>query len=175
MLVCALSFVPRTPPSATDFDPVGVRGGPLFAPPSTSPRVQSRFEVVELGHGMCSSCHRRHWDYRLVPAGTTHNILEHSIYVRVYLVCTGTRGSLVDYVWIYECVRTLCDVRMAYLREYMHLFGDEFWWVFALVYSLHYFIVNIDVFILLHLPPLRTHTPTVIRGFCADAHGLTKK
>ena len=65
--VCALSFVPRTPPKRHDFNPDGVCGVPLFAPPSISARVQSRFEFVELGVGMCSNYHMRHWDYRLVP------------------------------------------------------------------------------------------------------------
>ena len=40
--------------STTDFDPDSACGGPLFTPPSTSARVQSRFEFVELGGGMCS-------------------------------------------------------------------------------------------------------------------------
>ena len=39
----------------TDYDPGGICGGPLFAPPSTSARVQSRFEFVELGGDMCSN------------------------------------------------------------------------------------------------------------------------
>ena len=56
----------------------------------------------------------------LVPPGITHYIREHHMYVRDYRVCTGTRGSPV------ECVRTLCDVLMAYLGEYMHIFGDDF-------------------------------------------------
>ena len=34
----------------------------------------------------------------LVPAGTTHYMREHSIYIRIYVVCTGTRGSPVEYV-----------------------------------------------------------------------------
>ena len=36
-------------------------------------------------------------------------------------------------------------------------------------------ILIIDTFTLLHRPPMRTHPPTVIQGFCADAHGLTMK
>ena len=32
----------------------------------------------------------------------------------------------------------------------------------------------IDIFIL-HPPPRRTHPPTVIQGFCADARGITMK
>ena len=32
------------------------------------------------------------------------------------------------YIYIYKCVRTLRDVLMAYLGEYMHTFGgDDFW------------------------------------------------
>ena len=69
--VCALRFVPRTPPKRHRFRPWR-RGGPLFAPPTTSARVQSRFEFVEIGGGMRSNYHRRHWDYRLAPVGTTH-------------------------------------------------------------------------------------------------------
>ena len=38
------------------------------------------------------------------------------------MVCTGTRGSPVEYVSIDECTRTLCDVRMAYLGGYMYAF-----------------------------------------------------
>ena len=41
--------------SATDFDPDSVCGGPSFAPPSTSARVQSQAEIVELDAGMCSN------------------------------------------------------------------------------------------------------------------------
>ena len=100
---------------ATDFEPGGVCGGSVFSPPSTCARVQSRIEFMEPGGGLCSNYHKRQWDYRLVPAGTTHCIREHSTryYVRVYIVFTGTRGSPVEFVWIYECA--LCDVRMAYL------------------------------------------------------------
>ena len=119
---------------ATNFDPDGVCGGPIFAPPSTSVRFQSRFELAEIGGGTCSNYHRRHWDYRMVPASTTHYVRQHSIHVRVYIVrtgargspveyvwiqymvCTGTRRSPVEYVWLYECARPLCGVRMAYLR-----------------------------------------------------------
>ena len=67
--------------------------------------------------------------YQAVVRGTRHYIREHnSIYVRVYMVCTGTRGSPVAHVGMYECVRIFCDVRMAYLGEYtgIHLFGDDF-------------------------------------------------
>ena len=42
------------------------------------------------------------------------------------MVCTGTRGSPVEYVIIYEYVRTLSDVRIAYLREYMHISAAAF-------------------------------------------------
>ena len=62
----SIDLSPRTPPKHTDFESDGVCGGPLFAPPSTSVRVQSHFEFVELG-GMCSNYRRRHWHYRLVP------------------------------------------------------------------------------------------------------------
>ena len=42
--------------STTDFESDGVCGSPVFAHPSTSARVQSRGEFVELGRGMCSNC-----------------------------------------------------------------------------------------------------------------------
>ena len=38
------------------------------------------------------------------------------------MVCTGTRSSPAEYVRIYECVLTLCDVRITYLGKYMYLF-----------------------------------------------------
>ena len=75
---------------ATDFDPGGICGGPLFAPPFAL--LESKaviIEFVELGDKYCN-CHRRHWDYRLVPPGTTHYIREHRIYVRECRVCTVT-------------------------------------------------------------------------------------
>ena len=53
--------------------------------------------------------------FRQAPPGTTHCIREHRTYVRQHRVCTGTRGSPVEYVCIYECLCTLCDVRMAYV------------------------------------------------------------
>ena len=49
---------------ATDLDPGGICGGPLFAPPSTSARVQSRCEFVDLGGDQCSNYQGE------VPAGT---------------------------------------------------------------------------------------------------------
>ena len=51
----SIDLSPRTPPKHTDFESDGVCGGPLFARPSTSARIQSRFEFVELGGGMCSN------------------------------------------------------------------------------------------------------------------------
>ena len=75
---------------ATDFDPGGICGGLLFAPPFAL--LESKaviIEFVELGDKYCN-CHRRHWDYRLVPPGTTHYIREHRIYVRECRVCTVT-------------------------------------------------------------------------------------
>ena len=41
--------------STTGCESDGICGGPLFAPRSTSARVQSRVEFVELGGGMCSN------------------------------------------------------------------------------------------------------------------------
>ena len=74
VFVCALSFVPRTPPKDHRFRPRGRLSveAPYLHPHSfASARVQSRFEFMELGGDMCSNCHRRHWDYRLAPRGTT--------------------------------------------------------------------------------------------------------
>ena len=111
--VCALRFVARHG-TTIDFGPEGVCGDPVFAPPFTSARVQSRFEFVELGSDMFSNCQGDipafNCNYRLVPARTTHYIMCTSIYVWYVEV----PGSPVPYVRIYECVRTLCDVRMAY-------------------------------------------------------------
>ena len=56
--VCALSFLSLSRhQSTTDVDPEGVCGGPLFAPPFTSARVQRRLEFVELGGDICSTYH----------------------------------------------------------------------------------------------------------------------
>ena len=74
------------------FESDGVWGGPLFAPPSSSACVQNRVEFVELGRGMCSNYHRRHYDYRLAP---------HT----VYLVCTSIYG-------MYRYQRLTCRIRM---------------------------------------------------------------
>ena len=73
----------------TDFDPGGIYRGPLFAPPSTSARVQSRFGFVELGGDMCSNYQGD------IQAGTGITgwcqIVPRTIYVLVYMVCRGTR------------------------------------------------------------------------------------
>ena len=98
----------------------------LFAPPFTSARVQSRFEFVKLGGDMWSNCQRKGqaeigisgW-YQLVRSGW-YQLVPRTIQVREYRVCRVTRGSPVQYVWIYECVCTLCDVRMAH-TPYFHL------------------------------------------------------
>ena len=76
--------------SSTDFES-DICGGLLFAPPFTSACVQSRFEFVELGRGMCSNYHMRHWDYRLVPAGATHYTRAHYICTNIWYICTGTK------------------------------------------------------------------------------------
>ena len=72
--------------SATDFDPEGVCGGPLFAPPFISASVRNRFEFVELGgdNHMYSNYQGE------VPAGTGitgwYNLVPHPIYERtVYM------------------------------------------------------------------------------------------
>ena len=41
------------------------------------------------------------------------------------MVSSGTRGSPEAYVLICECVRTLCDVRMFHLGDYMGVFGGD--------------------------------------------------
>ena len=50
----------------TNFAPCDVCGGPYQCTPSTSARVQNRFEFVELGRDVSSNCTKRQWDYRLV-------------------------------------------------------------------------------------------------------------
>ena len=78
---------------ATDFDPGGICGRPLFSPPSTFARVQSRFEFVELGGDMC------YYYQGEVPPGTGitgwYQLVPHTIYVPVYIVCRGTRFTCI--------------------------------------------------------------------------------
>ena len=38
--------------------------GPYLCAPTTSARVQSRFELIGLARDMSSNCTRSHWDYR---------------------------------------------------------------------------------------------------------------
>ena len=81
-----------------DFGPEDVCGGPLFCPPVTSARVQSRFEFVELGGDMCSKGHSRHWEYRLVSPDTKHIYMYYMYEYIVHVeVCRGT-GPPVTYV-----------------------------------------------------------------------------
>ena len=121
--------------STIDFDPGGVCGGPLFAPPFTSARVQSRFEFVELGNmysnyqgevpavtGITGWC-------QLVPR-TIYESTVRYICARIYGMYRYPRFTF--RIRMNICVRTLCDVRMPYLKEYMHSFGDDFLWFFAL-------------------------------------------
>ena len=54
--VCAMRFVPRTPPTRNRFRPLLRLWKPLLCPPSTYARVQSRFEFVEIGGDMSSNC-----------------------------------------------------------------------------------------------------------------------
>ena len=70
-----------------DFAPCDVGGCPLLCAPSISDRVQSRFEFVELDRDMSFNCTRSHWDYGLLPPGTTLMLVV--LYVRVYSVCRG--------------------------------------------------------------------------------------
>ena len=58
------------------------------------------------------------------------------------------------------------------------------WWWFLMIFCtstccLQFTRFNINSWYLTYLyyytPPMRTHLPTVIQGFCADAHGLTMK
>ena len=81
--MCALSLSLERHQRATDLD-LGVCGGPLFAPPFTSARVQIRFEFVELGRDVFSNYQGE------VPAGTGitgwYNLVPHPIYERtVYM------------------------------------------------------------------------------------------
>ena len=89
--VCALSFVPRSPPMRKLFRPLWRLWKPLIC---TSIHLWSRPKPFWV-RGSC-------WWY----------VYEYIWYVEV-------PGSPVAYVWIYECVRTLCDVRMAYLGGYI--------------------------------------------------------
>ena len=54
--VCALRLSLEHHRKTMDFGPEDVCGGPLFAPPFTSARVQSCLEFVELGRDMCTNC-----------------------------------------------------------------------------------------------------------------------
>ena len=73
-----------------DFDPGDVCGGPLFAPPSNSARVQSRVEFVELGGNMYSNYQGEGaagtgitgW-YQLVTLARTTHYIRTSMYVQV--------------------------------------------------------------------------------------------
>ena len=56
MSVCALSFVARMPPNHHRRRWRRRLWRPVIAPPSTSARVQSRFEIVELGGNMLPMC-----------------------------------------------------------------------------------------------------------------------
>ena len=77
--VYSLSFVSlERHQSATDFNPGGVCGGPLFSPPLTSARVQSRFEFVKLGTYICALIPQESLG---LQAGTKHYIRKHSMYV----------------------------------------------------------------------------------------------
>ena len=71
-LCVSIDLCPCTSPS------VGVCGGPLFAPPSTSARVQSRFEFVKLGTYICALIPQESLG---LQAGTKHYIRKHSMYV----------------------------------------------------------------------------------------------
>ena len=98
----------------TDFDRGDVCGSPLIYQPSTSARVQNRFEFVELGGDMSSNCTRRHWYYRLVrqqARGTRYQVpgtiyestasytYENMGYVQHHLYVTYWY-----HVWIYEYI-----------------------------------------------------------------------
>ena len=110
--VYALTFVPRTPPKHHRFRPRAVCGGLLFVPPSTSARVQSRFDFVEIGD--MYSNYQGEFPYGLeLQAGTTWC---HELYTRAQYICT-----IIYDTYRYQrfaCVRTRCDVLMAYLEEY---------------------------------------------------------
>ena len=95
------------PSNATNAQPIStlpgsICVGPLFAPPSTSARVQSRFEFVKLGGDMCSNYQGE------VHAGTGitgwYQLVPRTIYVRVYVECRGTRFTCS--IGINICMRT---------------------------------------------------------------------
>ena len=82
--VCAVAFVPRTPPKRHRFRPRCRLWRPNIC---TFIHLCSRpkpFELVELGRVMCSNYHRRHWDYKLI-LGCYHlvprTIYENTVYL----------------------------------------------------------------------------------------------
>ena len=145
MYVYALSFV--------DFESDSVCGGPLFAPQSTSVRVQDRFEFVELGRGMSFNHHRRHWDYRLVLLTIDYTraqyMCKHMWYVQVPEVhlwntyeYLNTYVPFVTYVW--RAWETIC------IYLVLMIFHDCLHLLFT-VYAILTLII--DVFILLLISP----------------------
>ena len=119
--VCILSVCTELCPSnATNAQPISTLAASVEAPylhlhpplPAFKDVLSSCRLVV-----VCALITREKFQpyFRQAPPGTTHCIREHRTYVRQHRVCTGTRGSPVEYVCIYECLCTLCDVRMAYV------------------------------------------------------------
>ena len=110
--MCALSFVPRTPPKRHRFRPRCRLWRPNIC---TFIHLCSRpkpFELVELGRVMCSNYHRRHWDYKLI-LGCYHlvprTIYENTVYMYEY---TG-----IWYVQVPEVhLQNTCEYMNAYLR-----------------------------------------------------------
>ena len=81
------------------FDPGGICGGPLFAPPSSSARAQSRLEFAELLGDMCSHYHGE------IQAGTGitrwYQLVSRTIYVlrsTTIIWYVGLPGSPVAYI-----------------------------------------------------------------------------
>ena len=119
--------------STTDFDTDGVCGSPLFAPRSTSARIQIYFEFVELGCGM-DMCSNYQGEVPVVTGITGWYQVPGSIREQCKLhdnIWLQVPGSPVTYV-SYEYMNAYPLWRMAYLWECVHLFGvDDFWCLFA--------------------------------------------
>ena len=119
--VSALSFVPRRRRKHYRFRPRGRLGRPHTCTSIHLCSRPSRFELVQLGGDMCSNCQ---WE---VPGGPRPTgwwyqlVLRTIYYVYEYIWYEEVTGSPVAqkyYVWIHECVRTPCEVRMAYPGGY---------------------------------------------------------
>ena len=120
VLVCASRFALSHHQRGTDFGHEGGFGGPYLCAPSNSARVQNRFEFVELGRDMSSNCAGE------VQARTGisgwYQLVTRTIYVPVYMVRRGSRGSPVCYVLVRTWYRTgdsLALLHTLYSRTYI--------------------------------------------------------